>query len=258
MLHRRRFLRLTAALFASCAARAETRPSLRVFAAASLKSALDEIAGAYGKNTGIGISLVYAATSVLARQIAEGAPCDLFIAADREWMDYLAEKNRIDAASRRDLVGNTLVLIAPADGPRRMPVVPGADLAALLGPGERIVLADPAGVPAGKYAKQALQAFGAWAALENRIAAAENVRAALAFVARGAAPLGIVYGSDAVAEPRVRVLAVFDPATHSPIIYPAAAILGASPAAKDFLHHLSGEEAASIFRRWGFQDPDRS
>lgn len=225
---------------------------IRVFAAASLKSALDEIAAAYQSQTGERISLTYAATSLLARQIAQGAPCDLFLSADQEWMDYLAERNKLAADARVDLVGNRLVLIAPAGSKRAVELTPGVDLAALLGPNGRLAIADPEMVPAGKYAKQVMETLGAWEGVKNRLAPAENVRAALAFVARGASPLGFVYASDAVAEPAVRVVATALPGTHAPIVYPTAPIAGADARALAFLQHLQSDAAASVFRRWGF------
>jgi molybdate transport system substrate-binding protein len=253
----RRLFLLTAAAPVLCAARAHAADSapVRIFAAASLKTALDEIAAAYGAKTGVAASISYAATSVLARQIEQGAPCDLFISADREWMDYVAARGLIRPESRVDLLGNTLVLVAPAASPAAIDLQPGVDLAALLKPEERLALADPASVPAGKYARRALESLGAWGALENRIAAAENVRAALAFVVRGAAPFAIVYGSDAAAEPAVRVVATFPGTTHTPIVYPAALTRAAGPAAASFLAALGEDPARGIFRRWGFLPP---
>jgi molybdate transport system substrate-binding protein len=248
---RRRFLLALAAVTAAGSPARAAAP-VRVFAAASLKSALDEIATAYREAGGERVSLSYAATSVLARQIEQGAPCDLFIAADLDWMDDLAARGKIIAASRVDLLGNTLVLIAPADSPLAVTLRPGVDLAGVLGPQERIAIADPAAVPAGRYARRALETLGVWAAVEDRLATADNVRAALAFVARKAAPLGIVYGSDAVAEPAVRVLDRFAPETHPPIIYPAALVEGGLPAAAAFLAYLQSPAAAARFRRWGF------
>jgi molybdate transport system substrate-binding protein len=251
-MHRRRFVLAVAAFLAAAKARAEVDGPVRVFAASSLKNALDEIAAAYQSETGVRLSLTYAATSVLARQIERGAPCDLMIAADQEWMDYLAAQAKIDTASRADIVGNRLVLIAPAASRAAVALAPGVDLAAILPPGARLALADAATVPAGRYAKQALQSLDAWDGVADRLAPAENVRAALAFVARGAAPLGIVYASDAVAEPAVRVLALFPAETHTPIRFPAALTRAADGRAAAFLAHLRSAAAAAVFERWGF------
>jgi molybdate transport system substrate-binding protein len=181
-----------------------------VFAAASLKNALDAIADDWRRETGKHATISYAASSTLAKQIENGAPADLFISADRDWMDYLAQRKLIDAKSRVDLLGNRLVLIAPKDNKTDLVIRPGFDLAAALGD-SRLAMADPAAVPAGLYGKAALETLGVWSSVAKRVAAAENVRAALLLVARGEAPLGIVYQTDAAAEPGVRVVATFPP-----------------------------------------------
>nr|WP_242003095.1 molybdate ABC transporter substrate-binding protein [Vulcaniibacterium tengchongense] len=227
---------------------------LTVFAAASLKDALDEAALAYRARTGQALRVSYAGSPALARQIAQGAPADLFLSADRDWMDYLQRRGLIDPASRRDLLGNALVLVAPARS-RAAPLAlaRGTDLRPLLGERGRLALALTASVPAGKYARAGFESLGMWRALRPRVVEAENVRAALMLVARGEAPLGAVYASDARAEPAVRVLARFPPGSHPPIVYPVARVrASAHPQAAAFLRWLAGPQAAAIFRRHGF------
>lgn len=219
-----------------------------VFAAASLKNALDEAAASFTQGK---VAVSYGASSTLARQVENGAPADLFISADREWMDYLDKKGLLAPGTRRDLLGNRLVLIAPAARPAKLDPAPGFPIARALA-GGRLALADPAGVPAGKYAKAALEKLGVWDDVAGRLAPAENVRAALAFVARGEAPLGIVYATDAREEPRVMVAGVFPEDTHPPIVYPAAVLRGARPGAQAFLGFLASPPAKAIFRRHGF------
>lgn len=228
-----------------------------VFAAASMKEALDEATAAYQSATGQHVRVSYAASSALARQIEQGAPADLFASADLDWMDYLQERNLLDNASRQNLLGNTLVLIAPSTSKAtRVTLKPGVDLLPLLGHG-RIALGLTASVPAGKYAKAAFTSLGIWPPLEPRAAEAENVRAALMLVARGEAPLGVVYGSDAKAEPRVRVLATFPASSHPPIVYPVARLKASRhPQAAALLAWLQGPAAAAIFRRHGFSLAD--
>ena len=224
-----------------------------VFAAASLKPALDRIL-ASPEVTAIGnVKASYAASSQLARQIESGAPAALFISADQDWMDWLSARHLIVAGTRADLVGNTLVLVAPKDNTTRLAIVPGFDLIGALGNDGRLALAEPNSVPAGKYAKAALTTLGVWSSIESRIVAADNVRAALNFVARGEAPLGIVYRSDAVSEPAVRIVATFPDATHAPIVYPAAIVAGHdSPTASKLLDRLRSAPEQAIFRAYGF------
>jgi len=228
-------------------------PPLDVFAAASLKDALDEAAAAYERDSGQPVRVSFAGSSVLARQIDHGAPADVFISADLDWMDWLQGRGRMDDSTRVELVGNHLVLIAPAAA--ALPAVTLAepvDLARLSGNG-RIALALTASVPAGKYAKAALETLGLWADVQPRVVEADNVRAALLLVARGEAALGVVYASDAQAEPRVRVLARFPEGSHPPVIYPAAALRASThPAARQFIEWLREPAAADIFRRHGF------
>ncbi|SDW72479.1 molybdate ABC transporter substrate-binding protein [Lysobacter enzymogenes] len=255
---RRRFLGALCALgFALAAGAAPTQDKgaepLTVFAAASLKESLDEAAAAYQKQTGQAVRASYAASSALARQIEQGAPADLFFSADLDWMDYLQQRQLLVDASRRNVLGNTLVLIAPKDSKAKAPALkPGVDLRPLLGDG-RLAVALTASVPAGKYARAAFEKFGVWEQVQPRLAEGENVRAALMLVARGEAPLGVVYGSDAQAEPKVRVLATFPADSHAPIVYPVAVVkASAHPGAAKFAQWLRGKQAAAIFRRHGF------
>ncbi len=225
---------------------------LVVFAAASLKNALDEVAAAYHAHGGVKAAVSYAASSALAKQIEAGAPAQVFISADLKWMDYLEQRHLIQSGSRRDLLGNELVLIAPAGSKTQVTIAPDFPLRELLH-GGRLALADPASVPAGLYAKAALEKRGVWDSVKDRVAAAENVRFALAFVARGECPLGIVYATDARAETQVRVLAPFPAGSYPPVIYPAA--LTTAPGwkqARRFEQYLGSPEAHAIFQRWGF------
>lgn len=229
---------------------------LTVFAAASLKNALDEVAAGFRAETGAAVTLSYAGSSALARQIEQGAPADLFLSASPDWMDALARQGLIDPASRADLLGNRLVLIAPkpSDGapPAPFALRNGADLTGRLGDG-RLALALVDAVPAGVYAKAALQSLGLWSAVAPKTAQTDNVRAALALVALGETPLGIVYATDAVAEPRVTVLAPVPAESHPPIRYPVAAVAGrANPLTPRFLAYLRGPAARAAFERQGF------
>ena len=222
-----------------------------VFAAASLKNALDEASAAYAAAGPARPVISYGASSALAKQIENGAPADLFISADLEWMDYLEKQGLLAAGTRRNLLGNTLVLIAPARQPVRLQPAPRFPVAMALG-GGRIALADPNSVPAGKYAKAAFESLGVWRDIAGRVAAAENVRAALALVARGEAPLGVVYLTDAREEPAVMVAGVFPAGTHPPIVYPAALLKDARPGSSGFAEFLSGAAARRIFEKHGF------
>jgi molybdate transport system substrate-binding protein len=223
-----------------------------VFAAASLKTALDRINDDWRKQTDEPARLVYAASSALARQIEAGAPADIFISADRDWMNYLAEKGLIRAGSRVDLLGNHLVLIAPKGSAIKTVVEPGFPLTGLLGNGRLAVGAVDA-VPAGRYAKAALVSLGVWDAVKDKLAQAENVRAALALVARGEAPLGIVYQTDAAIDPDVVIVGTFPDDCHPPIIYPAAIVTSStSPQARAFLDDLRSPAAARVFEQAGF------
>src|SRR6266851_1014144 len=234
------------ALGATTSGRAETRPPL-VFAAASLKNALDAIEAAWRQETGRHATISYAASSTLAKQIENGAPADLFISADRDWMEFLEQSKLIDPQSRVDLLGNSLVLIAPASSDVETTIAPRFPLAALLGDG-RLAMGDPAAVPAGLYGKAALTALGVWPAVSGHVAAAESVRAALLLVARGEAPLGIVYRTDALVEPKVKIVGTFPHDTHPPIVYPMALThSAATPDATAFAAHLRGSAARAVF-----------
>ena len=223
-----------------------------VFAAASLKNALDDAAAAFQRRSGDHAKISYAASSALARQIENGAPADLFISADLDWMNYLQDRKLIRTDTRRNLVGNRLVLIAPASSPVSVEIKPGFALAPLLGQG-RLAMANPDAVPAGKYGKAALQKLGAWQSVEAHIAPAEDVRAALRFVARGEAPLGIVYQTDAAAEPNVRIVGYFPADSYPPIVYPVAIIAASrNPMAPKLLAFLQSPAARPFFEKQGF------
>jgi molybdate transport system substrate-binding protein len=223
-----------------------------VFAAAALQDAMRELGGLWQAASGALPRFVVAASSTLARQIEQGAPADIFASADEAWMDHLAQRGLIVEASRVAPVGNTLVLVAPAGAP--VTLARGTDLRALLGPQGRLAVADPAHVPAGRYAQAALQWMGQWPALAPRLARAENVRAALLLVERGEAPLGIVYATDARAA-RVVVLGAFPPESHAPITHPFALTRRAAPGAAALLAFLTGAHAAPVWRRLGFALP---
>jgi molybdate transport system substrate-binding protein len=239
------------ALFAAFAAPAAARDPILVFAAASLKDALDAANAAWVQQGGAKVATSYAASSALARQIENGAPAQVYISADLDWMDYVEKKALIQPATRRNLLGNKLVLVAPAASNATLTIAPGFPLAQALGPG-RLALGDPQHVPAGKYAKAALGKLGVWDSVSRKVAAAESVRAALAFVARDEAPLGIVYETDARAEPRVRIVATFADGLHPPVLYPAALLKDAKGPGGDYLKFLSSPQAKAIFQRHGF------
>lgn len=223
-----------------------------VFAAASLRNALDEVAQRYQFGRGGRVVISYAGTSALARQIENGAPADIFMAADTDWMDYVEKRSLLRHGTRVNLLRNEIVLIAPAGSDWSLAIQPGFALAAALGNG-RLAMADPDHVPAGKYGKAALQSLGVWNAVAGRLARAENVRVALNFVARGEAPAGIVYRTDAAAEGRVRIVGTFAADTHPPIVYPAAQLARADSAqVRQFFGFLQSVDAAEIFRKHGF------
>jgi molybdate transport system substrate-binding protein len=240
---------LCGGLFSPAAAQDKT---LTVFAAASMKEALDDVDAAFTSRTGVKISASYAASSTLAMQIEQGAPADIFVSADRDWMDYAASRKDIDTQSRVDLLGNSIVLIAPRDSRiGSITIGPGFDLARLAGDG-RIATGDVRAVPVGKYAKAALEKLGAWRAAEPKFAMAESVRAALALVARSEAVLGIVYATDAKVEPSVKIIGTFPPDSHPPIVYPVAATSTAKVEAADYLAFLRSQTAKAKFEKYGF------
>jgi molybdate transport system substrate-binding protein len=250
-------LRLCAALFLLVLSTFGNAPEAQsgkvlVFAAASLKTALDEINAQWQGRTGKRAVVSYAASSALAKQIEQGAPADIFISADLDWMEYLAERKLIRPETRSDLLSNRLVLIAPKGTNLQVEIKPGFPLASLLGQGY-LALANTDAVPAGKYSKAALETLGVWEQVRGRIAQAENVRAALLLVSRGEAPLGIVYESDAVSDPSVVEVGILPDATHPRIIYPIALTSGStSPDAGGFLDELKSPQARTIFEKQGF------
>jgi molybdate transport system substrate-binding protein len=222
-----------------------------VYAAASLAEALEAIGAAYRARGGGAVRFSFAASSQLARQIEAGADADLFISADEQWMDYLEARGLVARASRRSLLGNRLVLVAPADSKLVLTIAPGFPLAAALGDG-RLACADPDSVPAGRYAREALTRLGVWQRVGPRLARAESVRGALALVARGETPLGIVYATDAAVDRRVRTVGVFPAETHAPIRYPLALTRDATPRAAAFAAYLEGPEARALFEKYAF------
>jgi molybdate transport system substrate-binding protein len=227
--------------------------SLTVFAAASMKNALDDIDAAYTAKTGVKIVASYAASSALAKQIEQGAPADIFASADTDWMDYSIGKKAINEATRVNLLGNSIVLIAPKDSKiDNVTIGPGFDLSKLAGDG-KIATGDVKAVPSGKYARAALEKLGAWRAAEPKFAMTENVRAALALVARGEAVLGIVYSTDAKVEPGVKIVGTFPADSHPAIIYPVAATATAKTEAADYQAFLRTSGAKAIFETYGFK-----
>ena len=250
MLHRV-FTCLIALAMASVPSAAQER-TITVFAAASLKNALDDVNAAFTKNTGIKVVASYAATSALMKQIENGATADVFASADVDWMEYGARNKLIKDDTRIDLLGNRLVLIAPEDSKLgHVAIAPGFDLAKLAGDG-RIVTGDVRAVPVGRYAKAALEKLGAWDAAAPKFVMTENVRAALTLVARGEAALGIVYATDAKAEPNVKVVGVFPETSHPPIIYPVALTMSAKADAAPYFAFLQSQMAKAVFEGYGF------
>jgi molybdate transport system substrate-binding protein len=258
-LNRRSWIRLVAVSAAaawlgitSLAAPAAAQEKVTIFAAASLKNALDAANSEWKKETSKETTVSYAASSALAKQIEGGAPADIFISADLAWMDYVAEKKLIKEDTRSNLLGNRLVLIAPKDKAKAVEIKAGFDLSALVGDG-KLAMGEVKSVPAGKYGKAALEKLGAWSTVEAKVAGAESVRAALALVSRGEAPYGIVYQTDAVADPGVAVVGTFPEDSHPPIIYPIA-ILSESKNADTapYLEFLKSPKAAALFEEQGF------
>jgi molybdate transport system substrate-binding protein len=227
------------------------QPEILVFAAASLTNVLGDLSTEWQKTSGVAVKLSFAASSVLARQIEAGGKADVFISADQEWMDYLQTRDLIDKATRRNLVGNRLVLIAPADSKIELKIAPGFPLANALA-GGRLATGDPDTVPVGRYARSALTTLGVWDAIQDKLVRADNVRGAMMFVARGEVPLGIVYTTDALVDPKVRIVDTFPANTHAPITYPAAAVTGARGEAKTFVEFLGGAAARDTWKKYGF------
>ena len=238
-------------LFAAVPASAQQK-TITVFAAASMKNALDDVNAAFAKQSGIKVVVSYAASSALARQIEQGAPADIFASADLEWMDYSAGKKTIKDDTRVNLLGNRLVLVAPTDSKiDSVTLAPGFDLAKLIGDG-RIATGEVTSVPVGKYAKGALEKLGIWASVEKRFAMADNVRAAMALVSRGEAVLGIVYETDAKVGPNVKIVGAFPADSHPAITYPVAATVNAKPEAAAYLDFLRSNTAKTVFEQYGF------
>jgi molybdate transport system substrate-binding protein len=246
-----RLLLFAIVLLVPLAARAQ---ELTVFAAASLTDAMKDVSTLWVKAGHPPLRLSFAASSTLARQIEQGAPANVFASADEKWMDDLAQKQLIVADTRKDLLGNDLVLVVPADKPQHVTIGPGFDLLGLLGPNGRLAVGDPAHVPAGIYAEQALQKLGWWDKLAPRLASAEDVRAALLLVERGEAPAGIVYGTDAAVSKAVMVAGTFPAASHDPVTYPFAAVKsGDTPQARALMGFLAGPQARAVFVQRGFK-----
>lgn len=235
---------------------AQRPATLTVFAAASLQEALQDLGRRFEQQTGTRVRFAFAASSALARQIEQGAPAAVFASADEQWMDWLAQRRLIMADSRRSLLGNRLVLVVPAARSAPVELKPGFDFAAVLGADGRWVTGDPASVPVGRYAQQALTSLGAWPLAQQKLVRAENVRVALAFVERGEVAAGVVYETDAALSSKVRVAAVFPAASHAPIRYPFAVVAGHdSPAARELLRFLDSAAARETWRRYGFSVP---
>jgi molybdate transport system substrate-binding protein len=251
LIARRLFLALALLVLGTAQAADSGKPELLAFAASSLTNVLEDIGSAYTKETGQAIKFSFGSSATIARQIEGGARADIFFSADIEWMDYLEARNLIDSKSRRNVVSNRLALIAPADSKLELKIVPGFALGAALGSG-RLATGDPDYVPVGRYAKSALTTLGVWNEVAYRVVRADNVRSALMFVARGEAPLGIVYETDARTDKRVRIVDLFPVSSHLPITYPAAATAGAKPGAQSFVEFLRGPAAREIFVHHGF------
>lgn len=240
-----------AAALLTCLSFAAQAADVTVFAAASLTDALQAIGKDYQAKTGHTVVFSFAASSTLAKQIEASKGADVFASADTDWMDYLDSRGLIAHETRRNLLGNRLVLIAPADSRVTLAIAPHFDLVGAL-KGGRLAVADPDSVPAGKYARTALETLGVWNGVVDRLVQAENVRVALAYVARSEAPLGIVYTTDAMGEPKVKIVATFPDSSHQPIVYPFALTKEAVPAAKSFLDFLTAPDAEAIFAKDGF------
>ncbi|MGE5476745.1 MAG: molybdate ABC transporter substrate-binding protein [Bacteroidales bacterium] len=250
----KRFIAALAGLALGLSAAAARADDVIVFAAASLTNALNEIGESFTAKTGHVVKPSYAASSALARQVEQGSPAHVFASADLKWMDYLSQAKLVDAQSRFNLLGNTLVLVAPADSPPgRLDIDAKTDIAALAGPG-RIATGNPDSVPVGLYFKQAMERSGQWKAVEAKIAGTESVRAALALVERGEVPLGVVYATDAAVSKKVKVVGSFPGTMHDPIVYPFALVTSKpNPAAQAFLDYVRSDTAKGVFAKYGFK-----
>jgi molybdate transport system substrate-binding protein len=245
------WLLTTCFIGAQAGAADDDKPSITVFAAASLTNALQELGDTFTKDSSTPVRFSFAASSALARQIENGSRADMFFSADLEWMDYLESRKLIQPATRHDVVGNQLVLIAPADSKIVLKIQPHFALAATLGKG-RLATGDPDSVPVGRYAHEALANLGVWDEVSARLVRADSVRSALAFVDRGEAALGIVYATDALIDKKVRVVDAFPAATHMPIVYPVALTIGAKADAAKFLAYIRGPAGSVAFQHYGF------
>ena len=246
-----RFLLFLCLLFLPLTARAQ---ELTFFAAASLTDALKDVSALWVQQGHAALRLSFGSSSTLARQIEQGAPVNLFASADQKWMDYLVQKNLIALDTRKELLGNDLVLVVAADKPAHIDIAPGVDLAALLSPNGRIATGDPAHVPVGIYAEQALKKLGLWDSLSPRLARTDDVRSALLLVERGEAPAGIVYATDAVVSKGVMIAGVFPANSHDPVVYPFAVTkVGDTPDARALMAFLAGPDARAVFVRRGFK-----
>lgn len=253
MLFRRLFLAAALAVPALAAALPAFAEEPIVFAAASLKNALDDVAAAYEAKTGKSVAISYAGTSTLAKQIEQGAPADIFFSADMAWMDYAVEHKLVQADTRRTLLGNQIVLVVPKDSTAAIRIAPGMDLAGLLGPDGHLAMANVDAVPAGRYGKASLETLGVWKSVANHVVQSQNVRLALAFVARDEAQAGIVYATDAAVEPGVKVIGVFPADSHPPILYPVAMTASSTnPDARAFFDFLQSDAALPSYRQQGF------
>jgi molybdate transport system substrate-binding protein len=246
-----RFLLFVCILLAPLAARAQ---DLTVFAAASLTDAMKDISALWVQAGHPALRMSFGSSSTLARQIEQGAPANLFASADEKWMNDLAEKNLIAPGTRKDLLGNDLVLVVPANEPKHVTIKPGFDLTKLLGPSGRLAVGNPAHVPVGIYAEQALKKLGMWDSIEPRLARTDDVRSGLLLVERGEAPAGIVYATDAAVSKGVMVAGVFPPSSHDAITYPFALTkAGDTPEARALLTFLQGPQARDAFIKRGFK-----
>jgi molybdate transport system substrate-binding protein len=230
---------------------AEDKAAITVFGAASLTNALQDLGDTYSKETSVPVRFSFAASSTLAKQIENGSPADIFFSADLDWMDYLQEHKLIQVASRHDALGNQLVLVAPLDSKIRLKIQPHFALAAAIG-GGRLATGDPASVPVGRYAKQALTSLGVWEEISAHLVPADSVRSALAFVDRGEVPLGIVYETDALIDKKVRVVDVFPVGSHLPIVYPIAETMAVMTDAAKFVAYVRGPAGDVAFKAYGF------
>lgn len=245
-------LALILSLGDACAVSASESDTVTVFAAASTTNAMTDIADIFEEKTQRKVRYSFASSSTLAKQIANGAPADVYLSANPKWMNYLVEKNMIEPKTRFDLLGNSIVLIAPGDAAKKVKGALKFLLTGLRGDG-KLAMGDPDHVPAGMYGKKALEALGLWTAVNPKVARAKDVRAALALVERGEAPVGVVYSTDAAISKKVKVIGVFPENSHPPIVYPVALVQGrATPAARRFLEFLKSPDVKNVFQKYGF------